>query len=122
MSHIGWRAPLHSTAMGKVLLSFSQNKLLAKHIEQTQYTPNTITNRDLLEMELERIRERGWAIDDEETQLGVRCYAAPVKNYEGRVIAAISASGPIVRTTPRNKDFVVKAAKELSNKMGCPSC
>jgi IclR family KDG regulon transcriptional repressor len=120
MSHIGWRAPLHCTALGKVLLAFAKEQALVDSIELVSYTPNTIVNRFKLEMELKRIREQGWAVDEEEAQLGLRCYAAPVRNFEGEVIASISASGPKERVTPHNLQLVVEAARDLSRALGYP--
>lgn len=118
MSYIGWRAPLHCCALGKVLLAYNTDQSLIESIDLVRYAPNTIVDLSTLRIELDRIKTRGWAIDDEEAQLGLRCYAAPVRNFEGEVIAAVSVSGPKVRSNPKNKEYVVRAAKELSYRMG----
>ena len=73
--------------------------------------------------ELQAIRNRGWAIDDEEHEYGVRCVAAPVRDNTGRVIAALSVSGPTIRLTMDGIDsvrsLVCEAAEELSRYLGC---
>ena len=63
----------------------------------SQYTENTIADPEALRREMAEIRERGWAIDNEERTLGMRCVAAPVYNVFGEAIAGISVSGPTVR-------------------------
>jgi IclR family KDG regulon transcriptional repressor len=118
MSHVGWRAPLHSCALGKVLLAFNRDDSLLGKIKLSRHTKNTITDRKRLLEELKEIRSNGWAIDDEEVQLGLRCYAAPIKNFEGEVVAAVSVSGPKVRSSPNIKEHVVQAAREISFEMG----
>jgi DNA-binding IclR family transcriptional regulator len=98
-SEVGRRVPLHSTAVGKVVLaSFSQAELNA-YLKRplTPFTAKTITSADKLREHLEETRMRNWALDDEEFEFGARCIATPVKNAVGRVIAVVSISGPSVR-------------------------
>lgn len=118
ISYIGWRAPLHCTALGKVLLAFAGNQDLVNSIPLEPMTPKTIVDRRRLTQELESIRRRGWSMDDEESQLGLRCYAAPIRNHRGEVIAAVSVSGPVARNKSTNKDFVLQAAQEISLRLG----
>lgn len=96
MYRIGIDAPLHSTSSGKVLLSgwtYSQVVALVSEHGLSRLTPNTITDKDDLLNELSQVRARGYAIDDEECEIGHRCVAVPVYDYSGTVYAAISAFG-----------------------------
>ena len=98
----GLRLPLHCTAVGKVLLGGMDEEGVDRAIHERglpRYTPNTITDRQQLSKELERIRRDGLAVDREEREIGLRCIAAPVLDGRGRVIAAVSISGPAQRIT-----------------------
>ena len=100
LQRIGHIAPMHATGVGKVhLLNYSESNLmdLLNKRGLSHLTNKTITNLDDLKLEIEHIREQGYAIDDEECELGVRCIAIPVKDYTGKVIAAISLSAPKAR-------------------------
>ncbi len=91
---IGSLAPLHCTALGKAFLAFAD----ARPEEPLRaYTRSTITSREALRRELERTVERGYAVDDEEFAPGIRCVAAPVRDEQYRMVAAIGISGPTVR-------------------------
>ena len=96
---VGERLPYHCTAGGKVLLAQItpevQQRILARALPRL--TKNTITDVTRLREELERIRKRGYAIDNEEREAGVRCVAAPVTDHTGAVVAAVSLSGPASR-------------------------
>jgi IclR family transcriptional regulator, KDG regulon repressor len=103
MTHeIGYREPAHSTALGKVLLASLPEQELAAFCESNDlrcFTNKTVTSPQLLTSELKRVRLLGFAVDDEETLTGVRCVAAPLRDALGRVVAAISLTGPSVRLT-----------------------
>jgi len=123
-SVIGRRVPPHCTALGKVLLAYhpeALEELLAKG-PLPALTPNTITNPELLRRELERVRQQGYATDWEEFHEGNICVAAPVRNYRGKVVAAISVSLPKARLThdplDRFVQAVVEGAKEVSSAIG----
>jgi DNA-binding IclR family transcriptional regulator len=99
----GSRIPLHVSAMGKCLLADSGasgdiDDQIARLGELTPATHRTITDPDRLRAELELVRERGWALNDEERNTGVRAIAAPVRGPDG-VIAAVAVQGPTVRLT-----------------------
>jgi IclR family transcriptional regulator, KDG regulon repressor len=99
-SRLGRHACYYSTSLGKVILAFLPEEEASKYIsliEFTQYTPRTITDPNRLKEELVKIRVQGYASDDEEAEIGSRCIAAPIFNYTGKVIAAISVSGPSER-------------------------
>ena len=86
------------------------------------YTPNTITDLAGLEAELERIRQRGYAIDDEEYDEGLRCSGAGVRDHSGHVVSALGIGGPVTRITPARVDelagLVMAAASGLSRRLG----
>ena len=86
------------------------------------YTPKTITDLGALEAELESIRERGYAIDDEEYDEGLRCIGAAVRDHSGHVVAALGIGGPVTRITPDRIDalaeLVMTAARGLSRRLG----
>lgn len=99
----GTRGPVHASGIGKALLAFFPKERVERIFGTRQletYTEKTIASRDALEEELARIRERGWAVDDEERNLGMRCIAAPIFNAHGEAVAGLSVSGPSVRVTP----------------------
>ncbi|NIQ40201.1 MAG: hypothetical protein GTN81_16695 [Proteobacteria bacterium] len=94
---IGGRSPAHACAMGKVLLSGLSSEQLASVLARgplTKLTSRTITTIPRLLKELERVRKRGYAVDDEESFPGIRCVAAPLFDSSGTVMAAISATVP----------------------------
>lgn len=93
----GKHVPLHATALGKAILAHLPQSRVEGIIDRRGLparTDNTITDRDALFDELERVRDRGFAIDDEERVAGIRCVGSAVKSESGNVIGAISVSGP----------------------------
>lgn len=96
-SAVGRRMGVHCTSLGKAILAqWPQEKLqtiLAGH-KLLQRTPNTITSAPLLQEDLSRTKERGYAFDDEENELGIRCLGAPIFDHRGEVLYAVSISGP----------------------------
>jgi len=123
-ARIGSRNPLHSTAIGKVLLAFAPREVVDEYVvgELVARTENTITEPAALLEELELIRERGWSIDDIENEEGVRCVAAPVRDHLGAVVAAMSVAAPAYRFAledlPRIAPAVLEATAELSRRIG----
>ena len=122
---IGNRAAMHATGVGKAMLSFSPKEKLDRILREKElnsFTDNTITNEMALRAELQGICESGYAIDDEECELGARCIAAPIFDYTGEVVAAVSVSGPVNRMTLRKIDTIkpvlLKAAAEISAHAG----
>ena len=99
---IGNRDPLHSTAIGKALLAFLPEDEIRTVIASRglpRFTQNTITDPDMLLQHLALIRERGYALDDEESRIGVRCVGFPVFDRDGKADAAVSVTGPAFRFT-----------------------
>lgn len=122
----GRLAAAHSTGIGKVLLAYRTFEEVRQMIEKNgglfRRTPKTITSWEELERELERIRERGYALDDEEASTGGLCVAAPVRDRSGEVVASISASGMISEIDRCKIDqlaaTVISHAEALSYKLG----
>lgn len=101
-SVIGVRAPLHCTAVGKAIMAHMEPARINRIVDQyglARFTDNTITTREQLFAELERIRREGYAVDNVEHEAGVRCVGAPIHDHGGKVFASISISGPTIRIT-----------------------
>ncbi|ELZ32645.1 IclR family transcriptional regulator [Halogeometricum pallidum JCM 14848] len=99
-SYIGHRVYLHNTALGQAILAHLPNERVDEIIDRhglPKTTENTITDRDELFDQLERVREEGVAFDDEARLVGLRCVAKPIVNKEGEIEGAISISGPTSR-------------------------
>ena len=126
VSKVGMRTPAHCCGVGKVLLAALSEKELDDIIEAKglpKRTEKTITDPDQLKLHLEAVRNQGYAVDDEEEDLGTRCVAAPIRNEVGHVVAAISISGPAIRNTWKKiidtlKDQVKDTAFEISQQLG----
>lgn len=125
-TRIGKRAPVHCTALGKVLLSNLPESLWFDEVVNKRglkiYSETTISSVEGLRLELQRTRDRGYAIDNGETGEKVRCVAAPIRDYTGQTVAAISISGPQTQVTwERIKilgEAVCHAAELISEKLG----
>lgn len=122
---IGAQRPAYCTAIGKVLLSQLSDKQIEDYIAKTameRITESTNTNPERLRAELREARANGAAYDDREFNAEIRCIAAPVRNYTGRVIAALGLSGPVWRVTlqhlPELTKKAIKAADMLSADLG----
>lgn len=121
---LGRRTPLHATSSGKALLAYlpapALDSRLAAPLER--YTPRTVTDADALRAQLERARAEGCAYSVEELEAGLNAVAAPVFTADGRVVAALSASGPSFRLTePRLREIapaVRTAARSVSDRLG----
>ncbi|MEG1662005.1 MAG: IclR family transcriptional regulator C-terminal domain-containing protein, partial [Clostridiales bacterium] len=101
-SQIGYRVPAYCSSLGKCLLAALSADELAEIFttaDLIKYTVNTISTLAELKQHLRLVRSQGWAMDDQEFELGHRCIAAPVYDYRGEVIAAISVSGSLERLT-----------------------
>lgn len=112
-AYAGARSPYHSTACGKVLLAFTAPDLQASLLTSIRLdakTPATIVDRAALLQELERIRERGWAYDFEENEVGAHCVAVPIIGADGRPCAAISVSGLKDRMAPMVLEGIARNA------------
>lgn len=125
-SYIGKRGPVHCTASGKVLLAHLPHREREDIIRSKglpRFTATTIVDRDELERELEKVRNQGFAIDRGEHEEEVHCVAAPIRNHLGKVIAALSVSGPSFRIHADDPDpllvrMVVSTAQRISERLG----
>lgn len=118
---IGARAPLHITAVGKLFLLEDGPEGLRSYSQRTrlpQFTRNTITSAGALERELERIRRSGYAVDNEEAELGVRCIGAGVRDDNGALVAGLSVSAPAERMKGAWSSLVRKTAENISRAIG----
>jgi len=122
---IGMVFVLHATAAGKVLLAAvpeAQQKDLLETEPLSAYTPRTMTDLPTLQMHLQLVQQQGYALDDEERYVGVRCLAGPLRDHRGKVVAAVSISGPTTRVTldrvPALAELVVRIAADISVEMG----
>jgi DNA-binding IclR family transcriptional regulator len=119
---IGMRKPACSTAAGKVMLAFQPADVVEKVLAEDSHIANMSAGPDEFRQELAQIRSRGYALADEENEVGVRSLAAPVRDYAGNVIAAASIAGPAQRLTRKVlagfAPEVVSAAEAISARLG----
>jgi IclR family transcriptional regulator, acetate operon repressor len=117
----GSRIPIHSSAMGKCLLAFAPpvpGPDVSGLPRLTRFTDRTITRRDQLAAELQLTRERGWALNDEERNPGVRAVATPVLDAGGSAAAAVAVQGPAMRLTDDRLPSVARQIVEASEDLG----
>ncbi|MBE0602425.1 MAG: IclR family transcriptional regulator [Deltaproteobacteria bacterium] len=125
ISRVGLHMPLHATAAGKALVAFESEEDLAKRFsgELRRYTKTTKTELSELIEDLGNVRKQGYATDFEEFEDGLRCLAAPIRDYTRKVIGAVSVSGPAHRISEERingviSTEVVRAATTLSSRLG----
>ncbi len=121
----GTRGPMHASGMGKALLASMHRRDVERvlHVKGLpSFAPKTITSSKALFDDLEQIRNRGWSVDDEERNIGMRCLAASIFNGFGEAVAGISISGPTSRVSnDKLAEFgplVKRAALEITNAIG----
>jgi len=116
---IGTRKPAYCTGMGKVLLAFSDLNEVEKSLpDKLQvFTPNTVIDKKVLLEELRDIKKIGYAIDREESEIGLMCIAAPIFDYNGEVKYALSVSGPTPRITGERLEKIINIAKDAARKI-----
>ena len=122
---VGSRAPAYCTAVGKAMLaelSDAEVKVIVRRWGLQRVTKNTITTAADLKAELSAVRNRGYAVDNEEKEEGLRCVGAAVRGHSGKLIAAISVSGPAFRVTKERiqeiGQAVMREASLLSEELG----
>ena len=123
---VGTRLPAHATSMGRVLLSDLSDEELEGFLAEARlerFTEHTITDAHEMRAELELVRERGWALVDEELEIGLRSIAAPITRGSGRTMAAInvSAAAPRVSVEELRKRFLpalLDTAEQISSSLG----
>jgi IclR family transcriptional regulator, KDG regulon repressor len=121
---VGGRAPLHCTAVGKILLAHQPKEYVKEVFDLglAVYTPKTVTKREAVLDILAEARARDYAIDDEESEQGLRAIASPIRNYSGAVIAALGLAAPVQRMTKKTLQTtvptVIEAANAISARLG----
>jgi DNA-binding IclR family transcriptional regulator len=122
---VGSRAPAYCTAVGKAMLAElpeAEVTAIVRRWGLKPVTAKTITKASALKTELKAVRARGYAIDDEEKEEGLRCVGAAVRSHSGMPVAAMSISGPAFRMTrervPEVGRALTEAASELSAELG----
>jgi len=119
-TEVGAEAPPHCTAIGKVILAYVSEEELSSIVKKKdlhRYTPKTITSLTALKLHLRKVRESGYAFDDEEFNPGVRCLAVPIRNHRGEVIASIGISGPASRIVPDRVPQLVEIIKNIADQV-----
>lgn len=118
---IGTRLPMYCTAVGKAILAAYDNDEFVSNLldraERTQYTANTVSDKEAIMEELKLIRQRGYSIDNEELETGLICIAAPILNTIGVPVAAISCSGPIQRMDEENIARIAGEVTRIAEKI-----
>jgi len=121
---VGDRFGLHHTSLGKAMIAFLPDEELSELVERIEFTtltPRTLSTANELLSDLKKVRERGFAVDDEESMPGLRCVGAPIWS-KGGIVAALSASGStLIVTKERTEEIagtVVEAANQISVQLG----
>lgn len=116
---VGSSSQCHCSAVGKCLLAYSPKKVYEKYIGKslTKFTRNTIDNWDDLLAELEQVKKQGYAVDNDELEIGLTCIGAPILDKNNEVIAAISLSGPTTRMREGDFEYKIKKVMEIANKI-----
>lgn len=124
-TQVGFRSPAYCSSIGKCLLSCLSGDELDETLytyKFTKYTPNTITDPSEFKRQLKVVRHQGWAMDNEEFKIGHRCVGAPIFDYRGAAVAAISASGSTTQLSDDQLEKTIaevkKAARDISRRMG----
>lgn len=120
---VGSSAPCHSAAVGKCLIAFSPRSYLERFVGNPlpAFTDKTVCDWDKLLAELETIKRRGYAVDDEELELGLTCVAGPILDRHAGIMAALSLSGPTSRVRARFAEIVeevIKTTRAISSNLG----
>lgn len=119
-SKIGYRIAAHCTALGKAIMAELPDETVDSilgSMDLVRFTANTVADPEHLKLHLASVRERGYAVDDEEHEEGIRCVAAAVKDYAGRVVAAISVSGPTMRVSRKRVDEIGRIVRDAASRL-----
>jgi IclR family KDG regulon transcriptional repressor len=124
-SKVGKRAPMHCTAVGKAILAHLPSNVVHDILERKgmpRHTDKTITDQDEFLKELAQVKQKGYALDLEENEYGIRCIAVPIFDHAGKVIAAVSISGPTIRMTDERieqlQERMRQIGKQISARLG----
>jgi DNA-binding IclR family transcriptional regulator len=123
-SDLGLRKPAYCTAEGQAILAFRPPEIVQGVIRQglQPRTPQTLTDPDELIKALDTVRQKGCAVEDEESEIGVRCIAAPIRDDAGEVVAAVGVAGPVNRLSKKAltafMPHVIATAEAISARLG----
>lgn len=122
---VGKRLSLHSSSLGKVLLAWLPERELAQklsHIHWQAKTASTLVSPEAYRSHLAEVRQQGWAFDNEEDIVNIRCLAAPITDMHGQVVAAISAVGTVLDIDPTQLEQIItplcRTAAQISRQLG----
>jgi DNA-binding IclR family transcriptional regulator len=125
ITRIGASNPVHCTSVGKAILAFMPEEKVADVLRRTRFerfTHRTVATPEALRVEIEKTRRRGYAVDDEELEEGLRCIAVPVLDAQRQPVAAVSVSGPSFRVTaqklPSIANHLLHCVRGISVDMG----
>jgi DNA-binding IclR family transcriptional regulator len=128
ITRIGASNPVHCTSVGKAILAFLPEERAADVVRRTRferYTHRTIATAEALRAEMEKTRRRGYAVDDEEFEEGLRCIAVPLLDAQRLPVAAVSISGPSFRVTaqklPSIANQLLQCVRGIAADMGYTS-
>lgn len=124
-SRVGKRAPMHCTSVGKAILAYLPTNIVMDIIDRKGlpiHTDHTITEKEEFLQELNRVKQKGYALDLEENEYGITCIAAPIFDHSGNVVASVSVSGPTTRMSNARLDelkpMMIEASKAISERLG----
>lgn len=127
-STVGKRSPAHASSLGKVLLAYFPEPEIGEFLRTSELkamTPNTVVDPAEFRRNLQEVRTQGYALDNEELELGLRCIAAPITDHTGLVVASVSISAPTTRLSMEDVAIMAPKVKEagraISRLLGSPS-
>ncbi len=127
-SRVGTRGFIHSTAVGKSMLAFlpeDERDRIMGRLTLAPLTKNTLTDREVFGRRLEQVRSRGYAVDDEENEVGIRCVGAPLFDHAAQIAGAVSVSGWTITMTherlPELAAILQDTCREISKELGYSS-
>jgi len=124
LTYVGFRFPVHCSAVGKAILAHLPWERALEILEEQgmeKFTPNTITTPEGLRDELQRVREQGYAYDLEEAELDLRCIGAPIRDHTGEVVASMSLAVPAYRFEDYKEKYralIVSTTQKVSENLG----
>lgn len=119
-SKIGASVPAHCTSMGKILLAYSPENVLEELLKKKglpKKTKNTITDEKKLRKHLKKVKENGYAVDNQEMETNIRCIAGPIFNFQNKILGSFSISGPTSRITKDRIEELAELVKLYSKEM-----
>ncbi len=117
--NIGSRNEAHHTSVGKAILAYQTETFLKQYLNSADFTPltdNSIISPEALSKNLAEVRKNGYSYENEELEVGLNCYGAPILNREGNSVAGVSISGPVTRMRT-NKIQKIAALQETARRI-----